>query len=78
MRFTTRIANTGDIEVGKTYFKDPNLGYPLMSVLDIKIMSHAGGVVTAQIGNDGVTQTLTETEAMLYINCEGGYSNENT
>lgn len=74
--YALTIANVGSIVVDKTYFKDPNLGYPLTPVQNIKIMSHVGSVVTAKIGNDGVTQTLTETEAMFYINCEGGYSNE--
>lgn len=73
MIYTHRLQNGNELEVGKTYYKDKRLTFPLANLLNIKILSKSGGNVTATIGKDTFVQTMTEDEAMLYINAQGGY-----
>ena len=62
-----------DIEVGKTYYKNPLLTHVFAELPKITILSHSGGIVTATIGDDTFIQTLTENETHAYINHQGGY-----
>lgn len=73
--YILKLATANDIEVGKTYHKDMNLGGFLAQFPEIKILSRSGGVVTATIGKDTFVQTLTDAEALAYINAQGGYDN---
>ena len=73
MIYTHKLQNNSEIEVDKTYYKDKRLSFPIANLLNIKILSKAGGNVTATIGTDTFVQTMTEDEAMLYINAQGGY-----
>jgi len=66
--YDKKVASAVNIEVGKTYFKSP-----IFQLLKITIVSHVGSIVTATIGTDTLVQTLTEAEALAYINTHGGY-----
>lgn len=59
---------------GKTYHKDPHMSFPFARLPKIKIISHVGSTVTATIGDDTFVQTITESEALAYINAQAGYS----
>lgn len=69
------LTSPSQIEAGKTYYKHPNLCFPLIGLPKIKIVSIEAGVVTAQMGDDTLVQTIFETEAYSYINYNGGYRN---
>lgn len=75
MSYTNKLSNVGEIEVGKTYYKNEKLTFPFVNLLNIKILSKSGGNVTATIGADTLVQTLADDGALLYINAQGGYSN---
>ena len=74
--YTQQIDAPVNIEIGKKYHKDPHMSFPFARMSTIHILSHAGGVVTATIGNDTFVQTITEDEAHAYINHQGGYHDE--
>ena len=58
-----------------TFYKNPiAFGFPSKKMFKINILTHAGGICTCTIGDDSFVQTITEDEALAYINAEGGFS----
>ena len=72
--YTKTIDEVGDITIGKTYYKDKSLGYPISpKLMHITINDVVGGVVSYMLDN-GATGTLSDSRTMDYINVMGGYS----
>jgi len=71
--YNVKLDSIENIEIGKTYHKDPTFTGFLAELPKIKVLSHSGGIATVQIGEDTFVQSITSAEAHAYINHQGGY-----
>lgn len=72
--YNSQLSLASELEEGKTYYKNLMITYPAMCLPKIEIISITAGVATVKIGKETSSQTITEDQALLYINCQGGYS----
>ena len=74
--YTQKLPNIAALLAGnKTYYKDPTFsGFMGVRLPNITVHTRAGGNCSVTLGDESSPVTITEDQAFLYIDTQGGYS----
>lgn len=73
--YDKKLKSLDKILIGRIYYKDESTGIPAIPFPPIKILTHSAGKCTVTMGENTPVQTITEKQALDYIDGRGGYSN---